>query len=120
MKASGPRVALAALVSPIAAILFWMLIDDIAPGQAFASPFPYLLFALSWFVATPIYAFFSDWFGERPLRFVLAAWAGAAIPAIKAGTYFSPGRALFAVALIMGTATVAALTFWATLRIARR
>lgn len=109
----------AATLSPIAGIGWWMVIDDIAFDQAIATPIPYALIALSWFVATPIYLVLREWVNGKLWRFLFLATIGAMPAAAKAVLYFLTPRDIFAAFLIFSTAWVCAATYWAVLRRAR-
>lgn len=113
----GLPLAVAAVAAPVAATVWWMLVDDIPPGQALHSPFPYLMLALSWFVATPIYLAASDWVAGKLSRLLVLATVGAAPFALKAMLYFLTPRDLFAASLIVSTSWIAACAFWLTLRL---
>jgi hypothetical protein len=115
----GPALALAGVAAPLAATFYWMAVDDIAARQAFSSPFPYLLFGLTWFVGLPIFAFTRPWHQDRLWRLLLLATIGASPFAAKAIHYFLTPRDLFVTFLIMTTAWAATLTLWGVLRLVR-
>lgn len=94
-----------------------MLVDNISLAQAFGSPFPYLMFAISWFLATPIYVVAHSWIDGKIWRVLLLATAGATPFVIKAVTYFLTPRSIFVAFLILSVAWVAAVTFWTMLRL---
>ncbi len=97
-----------------------MLVDDISLGQAFGSPFPYVLLAISWFVATPIYFAAYGWIAGKLWRLLLLATLGATPFVLKAIAYFLTPRDIFAALLILSTAWVAATAFWGVLRLCSR
>ena len=93
-----------------------MGVDGIPAGQAFASPVPYALAALTWFVALPVYAALHGWLRDRLWPLMLLATLGAVPPAGLAFAYLLSPRDLFAAFLIVTTAWVSTAAFWATLR----
>ena len=93
-----------------------MTIDNIPARQAFASPVPYALAALTWFIALPVYGVLHVWIRDRLWPLLLLATFGATPPAVFTFAYFLSPRDLFAASLIVTTAWVGAFTFWATLR----
>lgn len=117
MNARGPGVplVLTGLAAPLGATLWWMMVDDIPLRQAFASPVPYGLAALTWFVALPVYAVLHDRIRDRLWPLLLLATLGATPPAGLAFAHFLSPRDLFAAFLILTTTWVGTLTFWATL-----
>lgn len=112
----GLLVALAGTAAPAAATLWWMLVDRISAEQALAGPIPYVLFAVSWFLATPFYIAASGWLRGSLWRLLLLATFAAAPFAVAALRHFHPPRDLFAAFLILSTAWVAGATFWGVLR----
>ena len=94
-----------------------MLVDDIPARPAFSSPFPYLLFAISWFFALPVYAATHNWHCNMLARLLLLATGGAAPFAAYAIHYFLTPRDIFAATLIVTTAWAGTLTFWSFLRL---
>ena len=113
----GLPIAAAAVAAPLAGTFLWMLVDQISLGQAFGTPFPYLLVAISWFLATPIYVVAHSWIAGRLWRVLLLATVGATPFVIKAVTYLLTPRDIFAAFLILSVAWVAATTFWGVLRL---
>ena len=96
-----------------------MVVDDIPPERAFASPFPYLIFILMWVVVLPVYAFCSNWFGSSLPRLLLAGMLLALGPTTYAYSYFLIPRAHFVAFLLIGGAATGAFVFWACLRLFR-
>jgi hypothetical protein len=120
-EAPPPNAAIIAgvIAAPLAAMVFWMVVDDLPPTRFFASPLPwFILFAT--FVAFPFYLLFHQWFGRSLLRFCGAAVLLALPPSLAAHGHFLPPRAWFATYLFVGASQVAALAFWACLRLGRR
>lgn len=113
----GLPIAAAAVAAPLAGTVWWMLVDQISLGQAFGSPFPYLMLAMSWFLATPIYVVAHSWIAGKLWRVLLLATVGATPFLIKALTYFLMPRAIFVAFLILSVAWVAATAFWGVLRL---
>jgi hypothetical protein len=109
----------AGLAAPVAGTAWWMLIDQIPLTQALATPFPYVLIAISLFVATPVYTAASSWIDGRLWRLLLLATIGASPFAAYAVVYFLTPRDIFAAFLIFSTAWVSALAFGLVLRMAR-
>ncbi len=112
----GLRIAAAAVAAPVAGTIWWMLVDQIPPGQAFSSPFPYLLLGISWFLATPMYVVASHWVDGKLWRLLLLATIGASPFALKAVLYFLTPRDIFAAFLIFSTSWISAFAFWLVLR----
>ena len=114
----GLPLAAAAVTAPAAGTLWWMLVDQISLGQALGSPFPYLLLAIAWFVATPIYLALDTWLDGKLWRLLLVATIGASPFALKAIQYFLTPRDIFVTALIVSTAWVCAGVYWMVVRLA--
>ena len=112
--------AAALIAAWLAAVLTWMLVDDIGLARAFGTPFPYLLFAISWFGGMPAYALLHDWHRDRLPRLLLLAIAGAAPFVALAWLQFLPGRAAFVTGLILACAGAATLALWSVLRLGSR
>ncbi len=115
--AEGPALVLAGLAAASGAMAYWMIIDDIPPGQAFASPFPYAMLAVTWFIALPLYVLLQPWHRGELVRLVALSTLGAAPFALLAIRYFLTPRDLFAAFLIMTTCWVGTVAFWAVLRL---
>lgn len=113
----GLPIAAAATAAPVAGTFCWMLVDQISLRQALGSPFPYIMAALSWFVATPIYVVAQPWIADKLWRMLLLATLGALPFVIKAVTYFLTPRDIFAAFLILSVAWASAGTFWGVLRL---
>ena len=113
----GLPIAAAAVAAPLAGTLWWMLVDQISLSQALRSPFPYLMLAISWFLATPIYVVAHSWIAGKLWRMLLLATLGATPFVIKAVTYFLAPRDFCVSFLILSVAWVAATTFWSVLRL---
>ncbi len=113
----GLTIAAAATAAPVAGTLCWMLVDDISLAQALGSPFPYIMAALSWFIATPIYVVAQSWIAGKLWRMLLLATLGATPFVIKAVTYFLSPRDYFVAFLILSVAYASAISFWAVLRL---
>ena len=119
MKQSHAAV-LAMIMSVASVMLFAVASDAIQPRHVFGSPMLYLLLALGFFIALPVYALIQDWLGLRlerflligalliPLLWLLLAHKWGGIPPLN----------LRSSMWIVGHPLVAALAFWAALRLA--
>ena len=111
---------LAMAVSIASVMLFAVASDAIQPRHIFGSPMLIVLLALGLFVALPVYAVIGGWLGLRLRRFMLIG--ALLIPllwlllAFKWGE--NPPLNARSVSWIVGHPLVAAMTFWAVLRIA--
>ena len=119
MKHSHAAV-LAMIVSVGSVMLFAVACDAIQPRHVFASPALYVLLALGLFVALPVYALIQDWLGLRLARFLLIG--ALLIPLLWLLLAFkwggNPPLNPRSLSWIVGHPLVAALTFWAVLRVA--
>ena len=115
----GPALAMAGLAAAATATVTWMLLDDIGPNQAFASPIPYALLALTWFVALPLFVVTRPWHGDKLIRLLLLATLGSAPAAAKAIHYFLTPRDVFVTALILSISGAATAAFWACFKLLR-
>jgi hypothetical protein len=98
-------------------VTWWIIIDNIPPAQAFASPYPYLLLAITWFLGLPAYALLRPWHRDKLIRLLGLSTIGASPFAALAIRDFPTPRDLFAAFLIMTTGWVGTAAFWAVLRL---
>ena len=118
MKQSHAAV-LAMALSVASVMLFAVASDAIQPRHVFGSPMLYVLLVLGLFVALPVYALIQDWLGLRlerflligalliPLLWLLLAFKWGGIPPLNPRS----------ISWIVGHPLVAALAFWAVLRV---
>ena len=102
--------ALAEFAAAISAALYWMAVDAVSISRAVASPFPYVLLGLIWFVAIPVGAALN----RRKRVSLLAALAISTAVASPAAMFmFIVALSPFDGALLIFTTSwVAAITFW--------
>lgn len=111
---------LAAIAAPLAGTIWWLLVDDVSVAQALRTPFPYVLLGISWFLATPTFLVTFSWSRGRLSRLLILATLGCSPFVVSAQSYFMVPRAQFASFLILSTAWVSTIAFWAVFRAAQR
>ena len=100
-----------AVIATIAANCWWMLVDEIPPARALASPIPYAMLFLALVIGLPIYLGFRDWFDASILRPLAVAILATAPAVAYAMNYFLYPRDVFAAFLLLSTACIGASAF---------
>ncbi|MHA6318237.1 hypothetical protein ACXYN8_11300 [Altererythrobacter sp. CAU 1778] len=107
---------LAALAASAVATLWWMWADDIAPGRALHTPFPYLAALGAVVIGVPLWLFQYEKLSRSLLLCLLLATLTATPGIALAFSYFLFGRAVFASYLLLGTVWVGTSVFWVIAR----
>ena len=110
------RLVLSALVAAFVATVYWMVVDEIPPWRAVATPFPYLMAICATLFGVPAYIALRSRLGTS-LPKMLALATLAIMPAVVfAASYFLYPRNAFAAFLIVSTVWVGTTTFWLLVR----